>query len=973
MGRNRKNSGAQQGHFDWRNVLVKAAEPPQVIAISPAQGSDVQPRRISAQSDVYLSISVDAFSHPVARKGLTRQVPLIFAEAKFRRETDRDLPSTAVLGPLPGAGGKARSHQYAFGGRTFFGPVRLDGSVELAIGLHLHRSSQAGRRMLEVARHGSRLMTAGGDLLLLKPGVDAAFDLLKGLLPEGETPWIAGILRDLLARGGSEFETGTWAVMPAGTQAGEVFFDRQNSRLCRADLTPLAAPYFVYSIDAADTISDRLRIGDVAAARERLRKAISNGEATSEAQLTELFELFRRTVILSEELTQRDKDEIIAAEAGLLNQLLSGRKAGAPAPVLPDRVISVIGLSEARRERGPKAAADAAEAAIMETLAALKNPSPDQPFEAMVTELGTAVRDFAIIVRSDPDNLLGRAIHIAKQLRRQREFRALLTLAEEIARGGVDIGWLSYFAASAIIDLGGVEPYDPEAEDAAEDSREAGEAAPTSGFAASAEAYLGRAMELCKPEHENDTKLLSECLGLAGRIWKTRAVMPGTDPLAAAQAFERSFAFYGQGAALPVDPDFHRVNQLGLIRAAEKIGLRLARPAEAKRWARAILARAETALKAGSDNPYIFSNGGDAALFLGREDKAAELYRKFVESQKDNAFALNASRRQLAEVWGQDVRGNTDISAVMRDMVEYSAYRASSLSMSLEEIEVMDLKSDAEAQGLEALFDGPPALPRAHVRDVLRLSQGVGLVRRPNGRPVGTGFLLRGHKLHPQLGEDLVFVTNDHVVSDQRRYPGVVTLKARDARIVFEDLDPEREFSVREVLWASPASVHDIAILRLTDQPSGLEQEFEIADSLPGRWLTEEHQAARDAPKLAPRVFVMGHPNGRGLEITFERNYLIDHELANPSMKATPAAVRVHYRAPTESGSSGSPVLSAASRKLIAVHHGWAPKPLFRELKDNEVYEANEGLWIQAVRAAFQAETGTGAARVTGAAAEPVS
>jgi V8-like Glu-specific endopeptidase len=73
---------------------------------------------------------------------------------------------------------------------------------------------------------------------------------------------------------------------------------------------------------------------------------------------------------------------------------------------------------------------------------------------------------------------------------------------------------------------------------------------------------------------------------------------------------------------------------------------------------------------------------------------------------------------------------------------------------------------------------------------------------------------------------------------------------------------------------------------------------------------------------------------------SLDDNLLLDHD-----------GVRVHYRAPTEPGSSGSPVLDR-QWELIALHH--AGRPSMPKLHgSNETYAANEGIAIAAIRAAI--------------------
>jgi V8-like Glu-specific endopeptidase len=71
---------------------------------------------------------------------------------------------------------------------------------------------------------------------------------------------------------------------------------------------------------------------------------------------------------------------------------------------------------------------------------------------------------------------------------------------------------------------------------------------------------------------------------------------------------------------------------------------------------------------------------------------------------------------------------------------------------------------------------------------------------------------------------------------------------------------------------------------------------------------------------------------------------LIDHE-----------APVLHYRTPTELGSSGSPVFNS-QWKLIGLHHAGSSQ-LPRLNGKGGTYQANEGIWIQSIRQAL-AETG---------------
>ena len=99
--------------------------------------------------------------------------------------------------------------------------------------------------------------------------------------------------------------------------------------------------------------------------------------------------------------------------------------------------------------------------------------------------------------------------------------------------------------------------------------------------------------------------------------------------------------------------------------------------------------------------------------------------------------------------------------------------------------------------------------------------------------------------------------------------------------------------------------------------------------------------AALPLPDGTARVYVIGYPYGGGLSFSINDNELLDRD------------DRVlHYRAPTEGGSSGSPVFNQ-KWNLIGLHHGGGLEVPKLNNKPG-TYAANEGIWIQAIRKALE-------------------
>jgi V8-like Glu-specific endopeptidase len=84
-------------------------------------------------------------------------------------------------------------------------------------------------------------------------------------------------------------------------------------------------------------------------------------------------------------------------------------------------------------------------------------------------------------------------------------------------------------------------------------------------------------------------------------------------------------------------------------------------------------------------------------------------------------------------------------------------------------------------------------------------------------------------------------------------------------------------------------------------------------------------------------VYVIGHPSGRELSYSIQDNSLLNHrdELGV-----------IHYRSPTEPGSSGSPLFSVGW-DLLGLHHSGNPTRGLNHALAND--EAREGIWIRAV------------------------
>jgi hypothetical protein len=179
-----------------------------------------------------------------------------------------------------------------------------------------------------------------------------------------------------------------------------------------------------------------------------------------------------------------------------------------------------------------------------------------------------------------------------------------------------------------------------------------------------------------------------------------------------------------------------------------------------------------------------------------------------------------------------------------------------------------------------------------------------------------------------------VFVTNAHVISD--KVPNAIA--PGDARVSFEievvKLNVLKCYKVKQVLYTSPPG--DLGY-RCPNQDH-LDVTVATLEALDGG--ADALGVGTELPLVNPKskAYVIGHPRGSGLQISLHDSVLLDIDDDERLL---------HYRTPTDPGSSGSPVFNSRW-EVIAVHHGGskaAPR-----LHGSGSYEANEGITLAALR-----------------------
>jgi hypothetical protein len=366
---------------------------------------------------------------------------------------------------------------------------------------------------------------------------------------------------------------------------------------------------------------------------------------------------------------------------------------------------------------------------------------------------------------------------------------------------------------------------------------------------------------------------------------------------------------------------WHGVNALALVRRAERDGVPRRGLPDPDALAERILALAHklhARTKAGDPNARWNSAAAfEAALGVDRRDEVLMWLERYLRSDGLSAFELASTRRQLVEVWQLDA--GAGVGKEVLPLVETRL-----LGCWGAKVELKPGALEKRALGLERVLGDTSYLPIGWYRRGLERCSRVARVETEldPDQGFGTGFLARGSDLKASLGSTTYLVTNSHVVSGA----GVANaLRPEEAFVSFKALDAVqgKRFKVKAVKWESPPEKLDCAILELDSCFDGIGECYPLA-------------ASRPVKDDTARVYIIGHPKGGTLSFSLNDNRLLDYD------------DRVlHYRAPTEGGSSGSPVFNA-DWQLLGLHHSGGN---FARLNNEPGrYVANEGIWIEAIR-----------------------
>ncbi len=429
----------------------------------------------------------------------------------------------------------------------------------------------------------------------------------------------------------------------------------------------------------------------------------------------------------------------------------------------------------------------------------------------------------------------------------------------------------------------------------------------------------------------------AEATGLLGRAYKQIFFDAGDKTSEGArEALKRAILAYRKPYEKDRANTWHGVNLVALLTRARRLGLRFAPDLNPIKVARAVIATLQ-ATPAEKRDEWFLPTLAEASVGLGDWEAIERNVRAYAAAADTKAFQIASTLRQFTEVWDleeTDERGRGLVNILRARLMQLPG---GVLELGPSELQRLRRQTPPEIGQLEAVLGKEGPQTYRWWKTGLDRALAVAVVCQRLGSRVGTGFLARAADLGIEPGDELLVLTNFHVVNEHGANPGICP---EEAEIVFEAVDPNRPFSVQQILWSSPPDRHDASLLRLKTPVTGIEP-LPIATALP---VLEE----------SARVYVIGHPGGRDLAFSFQDNEILDHEGPPTGQPQIPEVCRLHYRAPTEGGSSGSPVFNARLWQVIALHHKGGKMGMPKLNGKDGTYAANEGISIQSMVAALR-------------------
>lgn len=384
---------------------------------------------------------------------------------------------------------------------------------------------------------------------------------------------------------------------------------------------------------------------------------------------------------------------------------------------------------------------------------------------------------------------------------------------------------------------------------------------------------------------------LPEILGALGRAYKQLYVDARPNRVEPRKHdWARAVEFYSKVYQERPTNYWHGGNWIALLSHAEKVRTdnSLARSREAE-------SAATDLLRLHRDDPsmYAAATRMEAHLARGETNEAIEECKKFLAHGDVDRFAIQSTIRQLRELWC--LTAGRPPGSHLLPVLQARLAQEPGGRLELQPTKVLADITSHKAE-LERVWGAVGYQPIGWLEQALQCAKSVALITSRLRAGSGTGFVLAGTDVSPEFKGRYLLMTNAHVCTSemtvQRRErafdPGEVTLS-------FTGAIAAQPLAVREVFTSSPRELDVTLLLLVGDLPEGV-----VPLIVPNRH-------CEVAPK--DRVNIIGHPLGGAKSVSIQDNHVVDVD-----------EKYLWYRAPTDPGSSGSPVFDH-TWNLVAIHH----------------------------------------------------
>ncbi len=419
-------------------------------------------------------------------------------------------------------------------------------------------------------------------------------------------------------------------------------------------------------------------------------------------------------------------------------------------------------------------------------------------------------------------------------------------------------------------------------------------------------------------------KDLIETRGLLGRAYKQLYVDAKPNTSEPRQYdLDNAVRYYGNTYKENKDSYWHGINFVACKTHASRLKKRDAKfiPKSAKEACREILEHPKI-----NSSAWGIATQAEAHLALGNFDKAANLLHEYVNHSETDRFMINGTLRQIIELWKLDPQtapGDKIIPILQGRLIQVGR------------VDFPANQSASTLKRLQKVFDeNTPYREIDWLKTALRRSQSVARLGSSLFTGDGTGFVFDGGVIGPHFKNRNLLMTNAHVCTNDNKLRTFLRQQARIEPLLPSDVvvgflgvesngSGPRPIRVKRLLYTSPPAMfaqstgdgqkgYDATLLELVAIPTEAPPLSVVGEG--------------SSVQINDRVNVIGYPKGRTLSVSIQ-----DNQVSQVDRK------HLWYRAPTDPGSSGSPVFDQ-DWNVVGLHHSFSPE-----------HQANEGIQIQRI------------------------